>query len=258
VTRPRWILDLDPEFPAAERVARRLPDPIIVSRTKAGSYDWPAIDGPVVLYGTMRMVTRALREPGLANRVFDHYPALRCSSYYRAIYDLLGRTSVIVPFTALHVVDWRRMFGDQVFVRPDSNYKLFAARVVAVDAIHELVSAEQLHRDELVVVSEVVELGPEYRCFCRGGRVVCHSAYPGEPYTPAPPDAIAFAEQAAARLGDVLGSAMMTIDVALGRDRPRLVEAGGVNSWGLYGCDVDAFIAAMEDEARARHDELTI
>ncbi len=154
---------------------------------------------------------------------------------------------MILPLTALPHVDLRRMLGDRVFVRPDSNFKLFAARIVDAAAIPTFVAEERVHRDELVVVSEAVALGPEYRCVCRAGRVVCHSSYPAEPYGPAPQEAIAFAEQVAARLEE----SFVTIDVALG-DRPRLVEVGGVNSWGIYGCDPEAFIAAMEAEALAR------
>ncbi|WP_301316695.1 ATP-grasp domain-containing protein [Nocardia amikacinitolerans] len=40
------------------------------------------------------------------------------------------------------------------------------------------------HRNELVVVSEVVNFEREYRCFCRNGRFFCGSAYPIEPYLP--------------------------------------------------------------------------
>ncbi|MGW4632146.1 hypothetical protein [Nocardia sp. NPDC004415] len=49
------------------------------------------------------------------------------------------------------------------------------------------------------------------------------------------------------------GMTMLTVDVGVGPDGTlRLVELGGVNSWGIYGSDVTEFIAAMEAEARAR------
>jgi hypothetical protein len=79
------------------------------------------IEGPVVLYGTMRMVAGARREPRIAPWVLDDYPALRCSSYYRWIYERLGRTSLLVPLSGLPHVDWARLLGDQVFIRPDST-----------------------------------------------------------------------------------------------------------------------------------------
>jgi hypothetical protein len=256
MSRPRWILDLHPDFPASAEVAARLPDPIVVTRGSYGQFAWPTVDGPVVLYGTMRMVTQALRQPRLRDAVLDDYGVLRCSSYYRAVYDLLGRTALLVPLTALPHIPWSRLLGPRVFVRPDSNFKLFAARVVDAGSIVDLVADERVHADELVVVSELVNLGPEYRCVCRRGRVVVHSSYPDLPYRPAPPEVIAFAEQAAARLAALVPSPMITVDVAVG-DRLRLVEVGGVNSWGLYGADPDAFIAAMEDEATLRFEELT-
>lgn len=46
---------------------------------------------------------------------------------------------------------------------------------------------------------------------------------------------------------------MLTIDVAVGANGLKLVEVGGVNSWGVYGADPRAFIEAMEAEARWRH-----
>jgi hypothetical protein len=64
-----------------------------------------------------------------------------------------------------------------------------------------------------------------------------------------------FAEEAARRLLELSPLLrMVTIDVAVSeRDgRMRLVKAGGVNSWGVYGADVKAFISAMEAEARWR------
>ena len=62
-----------------------------------------------------------------------------------------------------------------------------------------------------------------------------------------------FAEQAAQRLLEQ-GLTMCTIDIAVG-DQLRLIEAGGVNSWGLYGSSLDDFITAMESEACRVYEE---
>lgn len=46
---------------------------------------------------------------------------------------------------------------------------------------------------------------------------------------------------------------MITVDVGIDPDGiVRLVELGGVNSWGIYGSNVGDFIAAMEAEALTR------
>lgn len=253
--RPRWILDFHPDFPAPEQIAPHLDDPICLPPARPGFEVWPEVEPPFVGYGTMRTMTRMLRHRPLAEAVFDDYPSLRCSSYYRAVYDLLGRNAVIVPLTALPHLDLHRFFGDRVFIRPDSNYKLFASGVVDVDRAAAFVADHEAHRDELVVVSEVVRLGPEYRCFCRAGEVFCHSSYPEAPYRPAPPEVIAFAHEAARRFAALSTARMVTVDVAVSEDRLRLVEMGGVNSWGIYGASIPDFIAGMEAEAMERWSE---
>jgi ATP-grasp domain-containing protein len=248
--RPRWILDIDADFPASAAVAARVPDPVVVPRVTPGLEVWPDVEGPVVGYGTMRTMTR-MRRSKLARAVFDDYASLRCSSYYGAIYDLLGRAAFLIPMAALGHLDLRRHLGERVFIRSDSNYKLFAAEALPATEAARFLEQRWEHRDELVVVAEVVALGDEYRVFCRRGKAFCHSSYPVEPYRPAPPEVVAFAEAAAERLAGVVPSGMLTVDVAVGADRLRIVEVGGVNSWGIYGSDIDAFIATMEAEALA-------
>jgi hypothetical protein len=198
-------------------------------------------------YGTMRTMTRLRRHPTLGAAVLDDYERLRCSSYLRATYPFLGRVAVILPLAGLAYAGLERLFGERVFVRPDSNFKLFASRVLAVRDVESCDAEQAGHCDELVVVAAVVELGPEYRCFFRRGTPIGSSSYPTLPYAAAPAEILAFAAQVARTLPDI---PMISVDVAVGPDgRLRLVEIGGVNSWGLYGVDPDAFIAALEAEA---------
>ena len=251
--RPRWILDLHEDFPGSAVVAAKLEDAVIVDATDAIFGDWPALDAtvrPLVGYGTMRTMTRLRRDPRLGEAVFDDYGALRCSMYYRYVFDLLGRAAFLAPFSALPQLPLARMFSaDRVFVRSDTNYKLFPAGAHDIAWLSRLLETYREHRDELVVVSEVVNFTCEYRSFCRDGRFVCGSSYPYEPWEPVPGEVRGFAEMAAQRLV-AQGMTMTTIDVGLDeRGAMRLVEVGGVNSWGIYGSDVDAFIAAMEAEA---------
>jgi hypothetical protein len=46
---------------------------------------------------------------------------------------------------------------------------------------------------------------------------------------------LAFAAAVGAELEDTLGVPLFTVDVAAGEDRLRVVEIGGVNSWGFRG-----------------------
>ncbi len=247
--RPVWLLEFDPDFPGPALVAPHVEAPVVLGPRRPWDDAWPDVAPPFVAYGTMRTLRQMQRSARLAPAVFDHYPSLRCSSYYRAVYDLLGRVAYLVPLGGLPHAGLERAFGARAFVRPDTNDKRLAAQAIETARAADFVELYGEHRDELVVVSEVVELGDEYRCFCRDGRVFCHSSYPREPYRPAPPDVVAFAERAAARLAAVVPSRMLTIDVASNAGRLRLVEIGGVNSWGIYGADPRAFVEAMEAEA---------
>ncbi|WP_405179261.1 ATP-grasp domain-containing protein [Nocardia sp. NBC_01377] len=255
--RPRWIIDVHEEFPGSAIVAAALDDALIVEPHDVMMGRWPVVEEgrAIVGYGTMLTMTRLRRVSRLGDAVFDDYPTLRCSSYYRHVYDLLGRTAVLVPFSAVPRLPLRRMFGgDRVFLRSDTNYKLFPAGVHAIAELERWLQLYDGYRDELVVVSEVVTFEREYRCFCRDGRFVCGSSYPIEPYLPVPDHVRVFAETAAARML-AQGSTMITVDVGVGHDGVlRLVELGGVNSWGVYGSNVADFIAAMEAEALARAD----
>ncbi|GAB3212415.1 ATP-grasp domain-containing protein [Nocardia tengchongensis] len=255
--RPQWLIDLHEEFPGSAVVAAALDDALIVEPRDVMTGHWPAIQEgrTVVAYGTMPTMRSLRRVRQLREAVFDNYTMLRCSSYYRHVYDLLGRTAVLAPFSAVPALPLRRMFdSDQVFIRSDSNYKLFPAGVHAIEDLNHWLQTYNQYRDELVVISEVVNFDREYRCFCRNGRFACGSSYPTEPYLPVPDHVRAFAETAAARLL-THGATMITVDVGESPDGAlRLVELGGVNSWGIYGSNVADFISAMEAEALARAD----
>lgn len=256
----RWLIDLHPDFPGSAAVAARLreragPEPIVVDRRSVILGEWPEIEPPVVGYGTMHTMTRLRRHPQLGPAVFDEYASLRCSSYYAHLHDLLGRAFLLAPLGALPGLPLARMLGERVFIRSDTNYKLFPAAVMSVADVESWVERYSEHRTELAVAAEEVQFDIEYRCFCRAGAFFCGSSYPTEPYREVPNEVRTFAEIAARRL-DAVGLRMVTVDVGLTRAGPRIVEVGGVNSWGIYGSNVDAFIDAMEDETRRRWDEL--
>jgi len=251
-----WLVDEHEDFPSAGELLSRLRHPVRLDPRV--SADWPSVNGPAVGYGTMRTMSRLARDRRLGHAVFDDYARLRCSAYYPAVWQFLGRTAVLVPFAGLASIDARRMFGDRVFVRSDTNLKVFAAAVVASTELPAFAAGHPLQHDQLAVLSEVIAIEREHRCFCRGGRFVCGSSYPA-PYVPLPSEAsasdaiVAFAEHVAASVATI-GLDPVSIDVATTPEGLRLVEVGGVNSWGAYASDLVAFVAMMESEAHARWD----
>ena len=245
-TRPQWILELHPDFPSSLLVLERRPEALVLQREDVVKGNWPDLSGPVVGYGTMFSMTRLRRHPRLGLAVSDDYRLLRCSSYYRWTYDLLGRNCLLVPVDALASLPLQRIFGSHFFLRSDSNYKIFTAATHSTDHLPDWL---QDHAGELAVISEVIPILQEYRCFCRHGHFVCGSSYPEEPYREVPVEVRLMAEKAAQRMHHQ-GLNLCTVDIATCPDgRLRLIEIGGVHSWGLYGSDPDAFIDALEAEA---------
>src|SRR5687767_14451618 len=167
--RPVWLLEFDPDFPGPSVIAPHVEASVVLGPRRPWDTDWPAVEPPFVAYGTMRTLRQMQRHPALADAVFDHYPSLRCPSYYRAVYDLLGRVAYLLPLGGLPLAGLERAFGPRAFVRPDTNDKRLAAQPIDCARVADFVELYQEHRDELVVVSEFVELGDEYRCFCRDG-----------------------------------------------------------------------------------------
>ncbi|MEM9217236.1 MAG: ATP-grasp domain-containing protein [Cyanobacteria bacterium P01_F01_bin.150] len=262
MTKPiRWLVDLHPDFPASELVVTYLKNhkklaPIVMDRRAVMLGDWPQTKDLIVGYGTMYTINRLMRHSTLNIGVFDDYASLRCSKYYGYIYHLLRRDFLFAPFRSLPDLPLKKMFGEMVFVRTDTNYKLFPAETLRISDLSKWVDTYRDYKYELVVVAEVVKFDIEYRCFCRNGVFFCGSSYPTEPYLEVPQEIQRFAEGAAQLLIDT-GMNMLTVDVGIRHDQPCIVEIGGVNSWGIYGANVADFVKTMEEEAQERWEDFS-
>lgn len=251
-----WLLEInadftDPETLAAQvAVARQMP--AFHPRFEA----WPQVNGPQVAYGTLRCLSSMLRQPGIANAVFDDYQQLQCSSYYSYLYAYLRRRSFLLPLACLPQIDLSDWFGSAVFIRPNSNKKPFEAEVVSTSGLARFREKYAAFDPELVVVSEVISIEREFRCFCRNGEVFCHSSYLEDEYLPVPARVQEMAAEIATLTWQQSGMNMITVDLAATAKGLALIEIGGVNSWGIYGANVQDFIAGMEAEARERHADL--
>lgn len=251
-----WILEINPEFTDPELLAGRVGKCL---RIEGGDYhrrEWPEVSGPMAILGTFRCLRQMVKVPGLADAVFDTYSLLKCSAYYPHLFEYLGRQSFFVPLSALPELDLPRFFGSQVFIRPDANTKPFEAEVVGVEQVEEYLARHQKYLNDLVVLSDVIPIQREFRCFCRNGSVFAHSSYLEDNYQPATREVIEFAEAVAGRILNTLGINMLTVDVALSEGDLKLIEIGGVNSWGFYGANQEDYIAGMEAEARERYLDL--
>lgn len=247
-----WLVERHHDFPEHERLLPFLQNHILLPSGFEEPEDVP--EGPLVAFGTIRRLARLARSERLGISVFDRLGALTCQAYYPHVYEMLGRDVCMVPMRALTSIPWHDWMGEEVFARPNGNHKPWEARVFQVKELEELVRAHPHQSDAWVLVSRVTELGSEWRCFCRDGVVFTSSSYPHPPWGPVPQAGRTFASAVARRVLETLGENMLTVDVARDREgRWRLVEIGGVNSWGLYGANIQAFVTQMETEANSRY-----
>lgn len=251
-----WILEITPEFTDPELMTKYVKKFVTIEDFDFRYKDWPKVEGPCVVFGTFRCLTQMARNPDLSNYIFDDYAPLTCSSYYSYLYEYLGRLAFMTPMSTLPHMDLERIFGQSVFIRPNSNKKPFEAEVVGINDIEAYTNKYSRHLDELVILSEVLQIDSEYRCFCRNGKTFSHSSYMEDEYKPAPEHIVRFADSVAERVLETLGLNMVTVDVAVCGSDLKLIEIGGVNSWGIYGSNIQNFIEAMEQEAVERFNDL--
>jgi hypothetical protein len=251
-----WILEITPDFTDPELLTRHVKQFVPIEGFSLQYKDWPKVQGPCAVFGTFNCITQMLRNPDLCNYVLDDYALLECTSYYRHVYPFLGRTAYILPMGALPHLDLSKTFGDSVFIRPNSNKKPFEAQVVATTQTDAYLRKHPQHQDELVILSDVIGIQREFRCFCRNGKTFCHSSYKEDQFGPAPERVIRFADEVAMRILQTLGLAMITVDVAECDSGLKLIEIGGVNSWGIYGVDIPTYIEGMEQAALEKYQEL--
>lgn len=176
-----------------------------------------------------------------------------------------NRSFVLLPFghLAASAERLRRLYGDHLFLRPDSPRKVFAGLGCATADLAETASmlrqAHAVSDDSLVVVDRAQPVaGHEYRFWIARGAPVAHAAYifgaqgvdPDRPAPPCPAPIHALA-------GDLLRKAPLleTIDDLLVADfildaegEPRLVEINAWSTSGFYpGVDFDAIARASTE-----------
>lgn len=209
-----WLLEITSDFTDPDLLSGEVNQKALIEGYDFRFEAWPKVEGPVVACGTFNCLTGMLRQTGIANAVFDDYAQLRCSVYYAYLYPYLKRLSFIVPLAAAAHMDLQKLFGKEVFIRPNSNKKPFEARVVPLDELDDYLQQHHAFMDDLVVLSEVIEIQREFRCFCRNGEVFAHSSYLEDEYQAAPLEVLTLAGEIARLTLEKSGMNMLTVDLA--------------------------------------------
>ncbi|MFG6082827.1 ATP-grasp domain-containing protein [Paracoccus litorisediminis] len=167
---------------------------------------------------------------------------------------LLNESYFILPLDELkkRKEQLRRIYGQRIFLRPDSSMKQFAGQVIHLDDLEfELNSLIQVHHltgDLLVVVDRAREIAEdEYRFWLVGGGIATMAGYNHRQVQAKPcPEAIHQAAERYARWMEAVIEPVVA-DFVMGNDgEPRLVELNAVSTSGFYaGMDANALIVAM-------------
>jgi len=212
----------------------------------------PDVPGPVVFHGSLANADWIAREAQWRPGAFCASDRFACSSWHPAVRDLLlTPTSVLTSVSELVATGAPEVFGDRVFVRPDSPLKPFSGRVLERASITLESLDYGFYYDDAdlpVIISPVVDVYAEWRLVVVGGTVVAGSGYAADGRTAG---ASIEADHPARRFGaGVLDSlplpeSAFIMDVGEGPDGLRLIELNPFSGADFYGGDSDAIVDAV-------------
>lgn len=211
--------------------------------------DYPnlnTISTPVILYGTIGYISRCKIPffPG----TYAFGSETNCNVYTTSPFGdyLLNRDFILLPFGVLRqrISFLRDLFGDAIFIRPNTGKKAFAGTAFHLDdADVELRTIEELQHttaEEICLIAKAQDLKAEYRFVVGNHEVIDYSQYRRDNVLDirrdASVEAMNFAEMIAGL--KYQPDLIYTLDIAeLPSGECRIIEINSFNSSGLYACD---------------------
>jgi hypothetical protein len=230
---------------------------------------------PVLAMVSVQVAARLSNIP--AEPLLFWHPSTYRQSLYTARYGawMLNSDQVFVPWRefARRRDQWRRMFGNRVFVRSDSGQKTLAGQVFPTNDADEwthLIRASDkttgVMDDTLVGVSSAKPIDGfsrfkevEWRCWVADGQVFAWSPYawegtPSREDAPLPDDCRYVAEAATRRMDNM--DDVMVIDVCRSNGKAAIVEINAASTSGVYDVDPHALASRMGIVATRRWKDL--
>jgi hypothetical protein len=210
-------------------------------------------DGPVILYGSTAMSDRSVGGP-LVPGVW--YEPERFA--WGAVHAGYGEALLNVGCRVCTIAEFLAEGGDQeeaIFLRVADDSKRVPGAVNARwgwrRKLRQYLGWENGPVPEtLLQVARPCEIEAEYRTFVARGSVIAASSHrQGGRYdvdAPVPEWVTGFAGEMARRYAP---APVFVLDVADTPDGPRVVEVGCANCAGIYGCNPEAIVLALTDEA---------
>jgi hypothetical protein len=199
-----------------------------------------------IVFCTLQVATRIQRWfPRLARGVYLPREFLKWSSWSAVIPSevLLNQRAFLLPWSKIpgEIEALRTLFGEGVFIRPDSPMKPFAGFSCATDDLareHDALSqTERPGAGELCVISPAKSIAPiERRFWLVDGKAVANAAYSWVDPLPQAGPVSSEMMQLASRLAGMLEhhDNALTADLIETEDGPRLVELNAMSTSGFY------------------------
>jgi hypothetical protein len=226
------------------------------------------IQGPVIGRGSIQFIKRSTSGLPWA---WVSWPEFRCSYYYVHFSDVLLQEEFL--FMPWGLLQSRKFLFDtygedgSLFIRPDSNDKVFSGRVVRKEKFDDWYKMENdcysPSKELQCVVSKPRKIHQEIRFIGHiGSSTILGSSSYNEgtkKELSIPKEAKDFCHLIMNRLcskPDILGyTPIVVIDVAMTDQGPRLCEFGCVNCCSWYGCDPEPIVRSMEQEAKEDYEK---
>jgi hypothetical protein len=156
-----------------------------------------------------------------------------------------------------HKDQLRSLFGDHLFIRPDSGFKSFTGFDVRIEDLDSELSALQQTKhpgsQEMCLIAKAKRIQGEYRLVVCGNEIITGSQYRWDDKLDiridVHSDAWNFADSVVAKARWQLDT-VYVVDIFLGDDGPKIGEFNSFASSGLYNCDVDIIVEAVSREAK--------
>lgn len=213
----------------------------------------------VVSYGSLQFVAQHKSLPILPGAYLQPQ-ALQCSVYTNNIPTnwLLNENTIMATFGDLQrrSAFFKTIFGQEVFVRPNSSLKTFSGFVLNGNWEQELNALNQtssVSSDTMVVIAAPQQVLAEYRMFIVNREVVTGSQYEkdGKPHlsSKCPADVWALAQLMADN--DWQPDIAYVCDIATTKNGPKIIEFNGLSTSGWYLADMPKLIDAVSNAAVA-------
>ena len=266
-------IDLEYERPLAEAASRagwgvalvqHVPfSDMFVRSSWSGDHGDP-VDASVLLdpncwfHGSIQATKVA--QQNTAWQVHAPWHALRCSSYYPHLRDRLFQQRHAFTTVGGLLRDRDQLFTSDLavdgtlFVRPDACDKLFTGMTISrsdFDAGYKLLTAYDPPQEAPVVVAAPQKVFAEARFLVVAGDLVTGSYYK----TGGQAVRLRVSDRIVDTARDMLGFCLAqgydpapswVLDLAEGSDGWRILEVGATSCCGLYRCDLNAFVDALQ------------